>query len=233
MNQKPQIEEHMMINKSKFIVISTLVIALAITGCNLTRTAKGTVIGAGAGAAAGAVVGRALGDTAKGAIIGAVVGGAAGAVIGRQMDRQAEELERNLANAHVERVGEGIAITFDSGLLFAFDSAEIQADARENLTNLARSLRDYPESDVLIVGHTDSVGNENYNMGLSNRRAQSAKNFLVSQGIPSDRVRTEGRGELEPIADNETDVGRRENRRVEVAIFASDEYIERVKAETG
>jgi outer membrane protein OmpA-like peptidoglycan-associated protein len=223
----------MMINYSKTAIIASLVIALAITGCqNLSRTAQGTMIGAGAGAAAGAVVGKALGDTAKGAIIGAVVGGAAGAIIGRQMDRQAEELERTIEGAHIERVGEGIAITFDSGLLFGFDSAELQPDARTNLTNLANSLRNYPDSDVLIVGHTDSIGNENYNMGLSNRRAQSAKNFLVQQGIPTDRIQTEGRGELEPIAPNDTETGRQENRRVEVAIFASEEYIERVKAQT-
>jgi outer membrane protein OmpA-like peptidoglycan-associated protein len=223
----------MIFNKTNILVISTLVIALTIGGCkNLSRTAQGTVIGAGAGAAAGAVVGKALGDTAKGAIIGAVVGGAAGAVIGRQMDRQAQELERNIDGAHIERVGEGIAITFDSGLLYGFDSAELQPAARENLTKLANSLKNYPDSDILIVGHTDSIGNENYNMGLSNRRAQSAKNYLVAQGIPADRIRTEGRGENEPIADNETEAGRQENRRVEVAIFASDEYVARVKAET-
>jgi outer membrane protein OmpA-like peptidoglycan-associated protein len=217
----------------KSIIISTLVIAMAVTGCkNMSRAAQGTVAGAGAGAAAGAVVGKALGDTAKGAIIGAAVGGVAGGIIGRQMDRQAEELENNIEDAHIERVGEGIAITFDSGLLFAFDSAEIQNTARENLEKLARSLNDYPESEVLIVGHTDSVGNENYNMGLSQRRSQSAKNYLVSQGIPGDRIRVEGRGELEPIADNDTEAGRQENRRVEVAIFASEEYIESVKAQT-
>lgn len=222
-----------MYNISKISIFSTLVIALAISGCqSLSRTAQGTMVGAGAGAAAGAVVGKALGDTAKGAIIGAVVGGTAGAIIGRQMDKQAEELERNIDGAHIERVGEGIAITFDSGLLFAFDSAELQNDARDNLSKLATSLKAYPESEILIVGHTDSIGNENYNMGLSERRAQSARNFLVNQGVPTDRVRIEGRGEMEPIATNETDVGRSENRRVEVAIFASEEYIERVKAET-
>lgn len=223
----------MMPNFSKISIISTLVIALAVTGCqSLSKTAQGTMVGTGAGAAAGAVVGKALGDTAKGAIIGAVVGGAAGAIIGRQMDKQAEELERNIEGAHIERVGEGIAITFDSGLLFGFDSADLQNEARDNLSNLAASLREYPDSEVLIVGHTDSVGNENYNMGLSERRAQSAKNFLVNQGIPSDRVRIEGRGELEPIATNDTETGRSENRRVEVAIFASEEYIESVQAQT-
>lgn len=223
----------MMPNFSKISIISTLVIALAVTGCqSLSKTAQGTMVGTGAGAAAGAVVGKALGDTAKGAIIGAVVGGTAGAIIGRQMDKQAEELERNIEGAHIERVGEGIAITFDSGLLFGFDSADLQNEARDNLSNLAESLREYPDSEVLIVGHTDSVGNENYNMGLSERRAQSAKNFLVNQGIPSDRVRIEGRGELEPIATNDTETGRSENRRVEVAIFASEEYIESVQAQT-
>src|SRR6185295_15511622 len=137
-------------------------------------------------------------------IIGAVVGGAAGAVIGHQMDKQAEDLNRDLPNAEVSRVGEGIAVTFASGILFPFNSSDMLPAGRENLRQLAQSLQRYPGTEVLIVGHTDNVGSDAYNQQLSERRAMSAKSYLVSMGIPSDRIRTAGRGEAEPIASNGT-----------------------------
>jgi outer membrane protein OmpA-like peptidoglycan-associated protein len=140
------------------------------------------------------------------------------------MDKQRAELESGLEGARVERYGEGLLITFASGLLYDFDSDVVKGEAQRNLTNLANSLRNYPETEVLIVGHTDSTGSDSYNMGLSDRRAAAARNFLVSQGVPSDRIRTMGRGESEPIASNETAAGQSQNRRVEVAIFASEEY---------
>jgi outer membrane protein OmpA-like peptidoglycan-associated protein len=206
-----------------------------LAGCaSMSNTERGAVIGAGTGAAIGGVIGKQTGSTARGAIIGAVVGGAAGAVIGRRMDRQAEELDSTLGEgADVSRVGEGIAVSFESGILFPFDSDVIRPEGRENLRQLAVSLQRYPETEVLIVGHTDSVGSDQYNLGLSNRRAESAKSFLVSQGINPGRIRTSGRGESEPIASNETEAGRQENRRVEVAIFASDEYREQILREHG
>lgn len=216
----------------QIISISVLILALLFAGCkNLNNTTKGTVIGAGAGAGVGAVAGKALGSTVKGALIGAVVGGAAGNIIGHRMDQQAEELAQSLEDAEIQRVGEGIAITFDSGLLFGFDSSVIQSDARENLTQLAASLEQYPDSDIVIVGHTDSSGSEEYNLSLSNRRSDAAKTYLVSRGIPSSRIQAQGRGELEPIADNNLEAGRYQNRRVEVAIIASEEYVERIQAE--
>jgi len=208
---------------------STAVVALAATlgGCSsLNQTQRGAVIGAGAGGAIGAAVGAATGSTARGAIIGAAVGGVAGAVIGAQMDRQREELASELEGARVERYGEGLLITFDSGILFDFDSSVIRGAARDNLTQLANSLRRYPDTDVLIVGHTDSQGSDSYNQGLSERRAAAAKNFLVTQGVPADRIQTQGLGESEPVASNDTEAGRALNRRVEVAIFASEEYRE-------
>lgn len=202
-----------------------LLLIIGLAGCeSLNRAQTGAIIGTGAGAAVGAVAGAALGDTAKGAIIGAVVGGAAGAIIGSQMDRQARELEEKLKGANVERLGEAIAIKFDSGLLFGFDSSDISTDARNNLTLLANSLKEYDNTDVVIIGHTDSVGSETYNQGLSERRAKSAADFLVTQGISRDRLIVEGRGEVEPIADNATDEGRRLNRRVEVLILASEDF---------
>ena len=198
-------------------------------GCSsLSQTQKGAVIGAAGGGVVGAVVGNATGSTARGAIIGAAVGGAAGAIIGRQMQKQAEELAADLENAKVEQVGEGVLVTFDSGLLFDFDSDVVKGAAAENLRTLANSLNKYPESELLIVGHTDSRGADSYNQGLSERRAASARAYLSSQGVSTSRIRTSGRGEVEPIASNETDAGRALNRRVEVAIFASDEYRERL-----
>jgi outer membrane protein OmpA-like peptidoglycan-associated protein len=199
-------------------------------GCkNVSKTAKGGAIGAGAGAAAGAIVGKTFGNTTTGAIIGAVVGGATGAAIGRQMDNQARELENSLEDAEIERVGEGIAIKFDSGILFGFDSEALQSDGRTNLSNLANSLKQYPDTEILIVGHTDSSGSDSYNLGLSERRARSAMNHLTAQGIAASRIKTIGRGESEPIADNETEAGRAQNRRVEIAIVAGDDMIKNLQ----
>jgi outer membrane protein OmpA-like peptidoglycan-associated protein len=190
---------------------------------------KGAVIGATAGAAVGGVIGNNTGSTAKGAIIGAVVGGTAGAVIGHQMDQQAKELEVNIPGAKVERVGEGIQVTFDSGLLFDFDSDAIRPDAARNLVELASSLKKYPNSSRLIVGHTDSKGDDAYNQSLSSRRANSAASYLQNQGVTRTRIQTTGRGESEPVASNDTDAGRQLNRRVEVAIYASEAYREQVR----
>jgi outer membrane protein OmpA-like peptidoglycan-associated protein len=194
----------------------------------MNRTGRGAVIGAAGGAAVGAVIGRQVGSTARGAIIGAAVGGAAGAVIGRQMDQQAEELAATIPGATVQRVGEGIVVTFADGLLFPFNSTDLLPAGRDNLRNLAASLEANPETEVLIVGHTDAVGSDTYNQSLSEQRATSAAAILASNGIPRDRIRTSGRGELEPIADNESEAGRQSNRRVEVAIFASEEYREQL-----
>ncbi len=188
---------------------------------SLNKKERGAIIGAGTGAAVGAAVGHANGSTAKGAIIGAAVGGTAGAVIGHQMDQQAKEIQQNIPGAIVERVGEGLQVTFESGLLFGFDSDVLRADARENLATFARSLDKYPGTDVLIVGHTDSVGTDAYNNSLSTRRAASAAAYLVSRGVTATRLRSTGRGEAEPVARNESEAGRQKNRRVEVAIYAN------------
>lgn len=195
-----------------------------------TKSQTGAVVGAGGGAVVGGAIGHAAGNTAAGAIIGAVVGGTAGAIIGSEMDKQAEELKQNIKGATVERVGEGIAVTFETGLLFDFASDVVRPEAQVNLAELARSLKKYPGSDLLIVGHTDNVGSESYNQSLSERRAAAASNYLVAQGVKPTRVSTRGMGELEPIATNDTPEGRQENRRVEVAIYASEAYRNEVKA---
>ncbi len=202
-----------------------LATGVSVTGCaNMNSTGKGATVGAGAGAVIGGVIGRTQGNTAKGAIIGAAVGGATGAVIGRQMDKQAEELEEELANAQVERVGEGIQVTFDNAILFDFNKSALKSQARTDLGELANSLQRYDNTDVVIYGHTDSVGSDAYNMTLSEERAQAAAQFLMSQGIARSRITTIGKGEMAPVASNDTDAGRALNRRVEIAIFANEEF---------
>jgi len=196
--------------------------ALGITACaSFGRREKGAVIGGVAGGVAGGVIGNQTGSTARGAIIGAVVGGTVGAIIGHQMDQQAKELQQNIPGATVTRVGEGIAVTFASGLLYDFDSDVVRAEAASNLRNLAASLEKYANTDLLIVGHTDAVGTSQYNQTLSQRRATSAANYLTAQGVDAARLQAVGRGETEPLATNDTEGGRQLNRRVEVAIYAN------------
>jgi outer membrane protein OmpA-like peptidoglycan-associated protein len=140
------------------------------------------------------------------------------------MDQQAKELAQDIPGAKVERVGEGIQVTFESGLLFDFDSDVVRGDAGANLRSLATSLDKYPGSDLLIVGHTDDVGAADYNQRLSERRSAAAASYLVTQGVARTRIATRGLGESEPVASNDSEGARRQNRRVEVAIYASEAY---------
>lgn len=210
--------------------VTALMSTFALNGCaSFNNTERGGLIGAAAGAAVGAAIGNNNGGTARGAIIGAALGGTAGALIGRRMDQKAEELRRRLPDATIERVGEGILITFDSGILFDFDSADLRGPARTNLTNLAVTLEDMDEDAVLmVVGHTDATGESTYNLRLSERRAAAAETFLQAQGLPDASVQAVGMGESEPVATNETEMGQQENRRVEVAIYASEDYKQEV-----
>lgn len=207
--------------RSGAMLVAATVLASSACSWFQSNKGKGAAIGGAAGAAAGAVIGHNTGSTARGAIIGAVIGGTAGAIIGNQMDQQAKEMKQNIPGATVTRVGEGIAVTFASGLLYDVDSDQIRTAAAENLKNLAASLSKYPNTDILIVGHTDATGPDDYNMGLSERRASSASRFLVGQGVAAGRLKTAGRGESEPIATNADESGRQLNRRVEVAIYAN------------
>jgi outer membrane protein OmpA-like peptidoglycan-associated protein len=201
-------------------VMAALVVSSS--GC-ATKAETGALVGAGGGAVIGAVIGKAAGNTAAGAIIGGVVGGAAGAIIGNYMDQQAAELERDLEGARIERVGEGIKITFAGGLLFDVDRADLRPAAQENLVKLTQILQKYDDTNILVEGHTDATGTEEYNMDLSLRRSSSVATFLAAQGVLSGRLSAVGYGEIQPIATNETADGRRQNRRVEVAIWANDE----------
>lgn len=218
---------------SRITALALAVTLVGTSGC-ASNTGRGAIIGAAAGAAVGAAVGSTGGSTTKGAIMGAVLGGAAGALIGRRMDQKAEELARRLPNASVERVGEGILITFDSGILFGFDSSDLLPEARTNLAALANSLNDMEEDAVLmVVGHTDARGSDDYNQALSERRAQAAASYLTEAGMHPARLQTLGMGETEPVAENESDAGRAQNRRVEVAVYASEAYRERVQNRVG
>ena len=204
-------------------ILPALAALASIGACaSLSQKEKGAIIGASTGAAVGAVVGNANGSTAKGAIIGAAIGGTAGAVIGHQMDQQAKEIKQQIPGAVVERVGEGLQVTFESGLLFPYDSDALTAAAQQNLSTLASSLDKYPNTDIIVVGHTDSNGSDSYNLSLSERRANAAVNYLTNRGVSRARLRGAGRGETEPVASNDTDAGRQQNRRVEVAIYANE-----------
>ena len=221
-------------HRSVRVVSGLVVAAIALNACaSLNNKEKGGIIGASGGAVIGGAIGKANGSTAKGAILGAVVGGAAGMIIGNQMDKQAAELKQNIPGAVVERVGEGIPVTFDSGLLFDFDSDVVRTEARINLRNLAASLDKYPGSDLLIAGHTDSVGTDAYNLALSQRRSEAAVAYLSSQGVSRSRMTSRGLGETEPVAPNDSDAGRSKNRRVEVAIYAGAAQREQAKKLAG
>jgi len=207
-----------MITLGRLRIVTVLALMLSVSGCssNLRSGALG-------GAAAGAVIGGIASGSARGAIIGAAIGGAAGAAIGGVMDSQADDLQDKLPNARVERVGEGIQITFDSGILFDVGQANLRTAAQTNLSDLAASLEDYEGTDVVVFGHTDSTGGDDLNQRLSEQRADAARTYLLGQGLEAERVSAVGRGEMDPIASNETVAGRQENRRVEIAIFASEQ----------
>lgn len=208
------------------LAVGLFLSVVAGSGCGISNAVKGGVIGGAAGGAVGGVIGNKAGNTAAGAIIGAAVGGTAGVLIGRHMDKQAAEMRERLANAEVERVAEGIRITFDSGILFAFDSSELQPAARSTIEDMARVLVDYPESNIMIEGDTDNTGATEYNQKLSERRAQAVADYSRSLGIASNRITTIGLGEMNPVVSNDTAAGREQNRRVEVAIYANQALID-------
>lgn len=213
-----------------------LMLILAMTtlawGCeSSSRSTRGAGYGAAAGGVIGGIIGSRSGSWAQGAVIGAVVGGAAGAVIGNYMDKQAAEIDRDVEGATVERVGEGIRVVFDSGLLFSTGSSTLTPASRYNLEKLARILNRYDDTNLVIEGHTDSVGSESTNQVLSERRAQSVSSLLRAYGVASFRLTTVGYGETRPVASNETESGRKLNRRVEVLIYANDEL--KQQAQTG
>ena len=210
----------------KKVLIVLTICSLSLFGC---KALTGGAIGAGAGGIIGAVVGHYAGNTAVGAIIGAAVGGTAGATIGHYMDKQAAEIQNDIKDAKVERVGEGIKITFSSGILFDVGKSELTSAAQENVTKLATIVNKYADTKLLVEGHTDSTGTRELNMTLSQNRASSVANSLKSSGVAGDRITTAGYGPDQPVGDNTTVEGRQANRRVEVAVFANDKLIKAAK----
>lgn len=211
---------------------TTVVLTLSLMlSCNAIKNANNTQKGAGIGAAGGAVIGGVIGNnvgkgnTALGAIIGAVVGGAAGGYIGNRMDRQAERIEEEIPGAEVNRVGEGINVTFneEAGVYFDTSRSDVKGTSASTLDKLAGIFKEYPNSNVLVEGHTDSAGSEEYNWKLSQQRAESVTAYLVSKGISRGRFTTKWYGETQPRESNETSAGKAKNRRVELAIVASEE----------
>lgn len=213
-------------NKLLSITCAALMLSGGTMSCNslkkLTREEKGVIIGIGSGGAAGAAIGSKSKNPAVYAIVGSAIGGVAGAVIGNYMDKQAKQLEEDLKSvAEVERIEEGIKVTMNSGLLFGFDSYTLNDKNRESLSKLASTLNEYADTEILVAGHTDSIGDENYNESLSDRRANAVASFLSSQGIRKSRMVVKGYGESSPQFSNETKSGQDKNRRVELAIVAN------------
>ncbi|NQZ43620.1 MAG: OmpA family protein [Flavobacteriaceae bacterium] len=220
--------------------VSYLLVLSLLVGCktiqNANNAQKGGAIGAAGGAVIGGVIGNNVGkgNTALGAIIGAVVGGAAGGYIGSRMDRQAERIEEEIPGAEVQRVGEGINVTFtqDAGVFFDTNKSDVKGSSAETLNKLAGIFKEYPKSNILVEGHTDSAGSDDYNWKLSQQRAESVTQYLVAQGISPLRFTTKWYGESQPRATNETAEGKAKNRRVELAIVASDALKEEAMQET-
>ncbi|MBS1918028.1 MAG: OmpA family protein [Bacteroidetes bacterium] len=214
----------------KKIILSFSTAALFFSGCKtLNNTQKGTAIGTTAGAAAGALIGGGGKSSVWGALIGAAVGGGAGYLIGHHMDKQAQEIKQAIPDAQVERVQEGINITFNSGLLFKINSSELSEEAKANLEKVATVFIKYPETNILIEGHTDNTGAADYNMDLSKKRAYSVSNFLAAKGVGSNRFEIKWYGETQPKYPNDNDADRAKNRRVEVAVMANDQMKQQAK----
>lgn len=215
--------------------------ALSLTiGCSTVQNAnkkqKGAVIGAAGGAVIGGVIGNNVGkgNTVLGAIIGGVIGGVAGGYIGDRMDRQAERIQEEVPGAEVTRVGEGINVTFneDAGVYFDTNKSNVKGTSAQTLQKMAGIFKEYPKTVILVEGHTDSAGPEDYNMNLSRQRAESVTNYLIGQGIEASRFTTKWYGEAQPKADNSTSEGKAQNRRVELGIIASEELKEEAREQT-
>lgn len=209
---------------------------LAVVSCS-TKQGTGSLIGAGGGALVGGIIGKLAGNTAVGAAIGGAVGAGAGAIIGHHMDKVAEQAKQ-IENVKVEKVTdsnglEAVKVTFDSGILFATNKADLNANSKSALANFSKTLRENNLLSVDIYGHTDSTGNDGINIPLSNKRAQSVESYLKSCGVSASQFKNvSGKGSSEPVADNSTVEGRKQNRRVEVYLYASQAMVDAANAGT-
>ncbi|HEY9170269.1 MAG TPA: OmpA family protein [Lutibacter sp.] len=230
--------------KKTALAALTLILVAGLSSCEATKNAnsaqKGAVIGTAGGAILGAIIGNNTGKKGSGgelgAVIGGVVGGTAGVLIGNKMDKQAQKIEEEIPGAKVERIDDGILVTFDenSGVQFATNLYNITASSEVLLTKLANILKEYPDTNVLVVGHTDSSGPDDYNMTLSEKRAYAVTNYFVqNKGLNSSRFTTTWFGEDQPIADNGTVEGRAKNRRVNVAIVPNEKMKNDAEKEAG
>lgn len=213
------------------VATSVMLFASCATIQNASHTTKGATIGTAAGAGLGALIGGKAGNTAIGAIAGAAIGGVAGGLIGKKMDRQAKEIENTVAGAEVIKTDEGIIVKFDEGILFDFNSSTLKSAAKTNVSKLVETLNKEPGTNVLVIGHTDNIGTLAANQKVSESRAASVRAYAVEQGLSGSRIKTEGKNFSEPIASNDSDAGRAENRRVEIVIVAGDEMIKEAQAE--
>ena len=212
-----------------------LTLTSTFVGC-ATKQGTGALAGAGGGAALGAIIGAIAGH-GKGAAIGAAIGGAVGAgtgaIIGRHMDKVAEEAAKQVPNAQVEEVTDAnglkaVKVTFDSGILFATNKADLNQASKNSLAKFSTVLKNNSDCYVDIYGHTDSTGNDGINIPLSNNRAKSVYNYLTSCGVASNQIqKVEGKGSSQPVADNSTVDGRKQNRRVEVYLYASQALVDK------
>ena len=208
----------------KNLLFIPLIALMIFPACkSLNNTQKGTAVGVGAGAAAGAIIGGGGKSSVIGALIGAAVGGSAGYLIGNHMDKQAKEIKQAVPDAQVERVGEGINMTFTSGLLFKINSSDLSDSAKINLQKVAVVFNKYPETIILVEGHTDNTGTVEYNVDLSKKRAYAVSDYLMAQGVAKNRFDIKWYGEDQPKYPNDTDANRKLNRRVEVAVIANNE----------
>jgi outer membrane protein OmpA-like peptidoglycan-associated protein len=229
----------------KKIAIAALALVMSmstlLTSCeavkNTNRTQRGAVIGAAGGAIIGGILGNNLGKGGKGAmgaVLGGVIGGVAGGVIGNKMDKQAREIDNALPGAEVERVGEGIRLILnENAVRFDTNKSTLTATAKANLDKLVPVFKEYPDTDIIIYGYTDSTGPEDYNLKLSGERAASVKSYLASKGLAANRFTVTGLGIADPIASNDTAEGRSKNRRVEFAIIANDKMRQDAEKEAG
>lgn len=216
-----------------------LCVTLVFSGCNMNNTAKGGMIGGGGGAALGALIGGLAGH-GKGAAIGAAVGAAVGAgtgvIIGRKMDKAAAEAKQ-IEGAQVEQVTDNnglqaVKVTFDSGILFAFNSSALSTNAKMALSRFAQILKQNPTMDIAIYGYTDNIGTEAANQKVSTNRADAVADFLMDQGVSAVQFKSVlGKGWSDPVASNDTEAGRAQNRRVEVYMYASEQMIKEAEAQ--
>ncbi len=224
------------------ILLFIIVLSIGLTNCKSVQNAnnkqKGAVIGATGGAILGAILGNNIGKGGNGelgAVIGGVVGGGAGILIGNKMDKQAQKIEEEIPGAQVERVDDGIVVTFDesSGVYFDTNKYNINVASQTTLNKLIGVFKEYPDTNLLVVGHTDSVGADDYNMTLSKNRANAVTNYLIQKGISQSRLTTNWFGETQPMHDNNTVAGRAKNRRVNIAILPNDKMIQDAKTQAG